>query len=160
MRITLSSAVAALLPAVALAQSLEAFTLTINGQVTVVDLPPFSNAPAPSPTVITAVTTTPVATVVTTIGSAAPAAPPPPASYTGETIPITINGYITSVVLPYWASQPVPTAPVTVSQSVLSVNVPIAGSSVVSSASSAIASGILFSVLHISRWNRILTMHL
>ncbi len=105
MRIALAT-----LPAFALAQSssYQYYTLTVNNQVTTITLPPFV-APA---TTVTEVTSSAVATITTTLGGAAP---PAPTSQDGETIPITINGYITSIVLPYWASVPHPTAPLTVS---------------------------------------------
>ncbi|KAI9854207.1 MAG: hypothetical protein M1830_006550, partial [Pleopsidium flavum] len=100
----------AALPAFALAQSssYQSYTLTVNSQVTTITLPP-SVAPA---TTVTEVTSTAVATLTSTLSGAAP---PAPTSQDGETIPITINGYITSIVLPYWASVPQPTAPLTVS---------------------------------------------
>lgn len=104
----------AALPVLALAQnvSYQSYTFTVNSQVTTIVLPA---AATPAPTVTT-VTSSAAATLTSTLSdTAAPASTTATTSQGGETIPITIQGYITTVVLPYWASAPQPSGPLTAS---------------------------------------------
>jgi len=112
MGISLRIALAAL-PVLALAQnsSYQYYTFTVNSQVTTITLP----AIATPATTVTEVTSSAVATITSTLPSdtAAPASTTTPQE--GVAIPITIQGYITTIVLPYWAGASHPSAPLTTS---------------------------------------------
>ena len=104
----------AALPVLALAQnsSYQYYTFTVNSQLTTITLPAVG-VPA---TTVTQVTSSPVATLTSTLSdTAAPASTSTTTSQEGETIPITIQGYVTTIVLPYWASAPHPSGPLTTS---------------------------------------------
>lgn len=103
----------AALPVLALAQnsSYQYYTFTVNSQVTTITLP----AVATPASIVTDVTSSAVSTFTSTLPSDTAAPASTTASQNGETIPITIQGYITTVVLPYWPSAPQPSAPLTAS---------------------------------------------
>lgn len=103
----------AALPVLALAQnsSYQYYTFTVNSQVTTITLP----AVATPASIITDLTSSAVSTFTSTLPSDTAAPASTTASQNGETIPITIQGYITTVVLPYWPSAPQPSAPLTAS---------------------------------------------
>lgn len=119
----------AALPVLALAQS--STTVTISSQVITVTLP----SSMVQTSVITSVTSSAVATFTSTISAAASSVASPPTD--GVTIPITLEGYITTVVLPYWPSASHPSAPLTTST--LPAAVPVL-SAALSSAQSSVSS--------------------
>ncbi len=129
--------VLAVLPVFALAQSSPQYTLTINGVATVIGLPPL---PTDSATTITSTAVSAVSTVISTVSPASGgvAGPAPSQTSVGQTIPITVNGYITYIVLPYFPDQSTPTGLVTVTSEAAAQVTSAAGS--ISSSAQSVAS--------------------